>query len=82
VALQYRVTGWGGLRRQTPKAAEDEKKYLKFDASGEKKSTDEGGADIVITDTNPSKKDVYQPSKLNKTRYQPGKDRAQKRRKK
>lgn len=82
VVLQYRVTGWSGLRRQAPKAAEDEKKYLKFDASGERKSTDDVGSDIVITDSDQSRKDAYQPSKPSKTRYQPGKDRAQKRRKK
>jgi len=83
VVLQYRVTGWGGIRRKPPEATTDsEKKYLKFDASEMKKSTDDVGADIVISDTDPSKKDAYQPSKMSKTRYQPGKDRAQKRRKK
>lgn len=82
IVLQYRVTGWGGLRRQAPRAAEDEKKYLKFEPSEERRSADEVGADIVIADTDPSKKDAYQPAKPSKLRYQPGRDRAKKRRKK
>jgi len=83
VVLQYRVTGWGGLRRKPAEPTGDaDKKYLKFDASEEKKSTDEVGADIVISDSEPSRKDIYHPSKPTKTRYQPGKDRSKGRRKK
>jgi hypothetical protein len=84
VILQYRVTGWGGLiRRRAPEAAgESEKKFVKFDASEEKKSVDDVGADIVISDSDQVRKDIYHPSKPSKTRYQPGKDRAQRRRKK
>ena len=74
IVLQYRVTGWGGLRRQAKKPTESEKKYLKFDASVQKKSTDEIGADIVVADSDASKmdKNALKPGKM---RYQPGKDR-------
>jgi YidC/Oxa1 family membrane protein insertase len=59
IILQYRVTGWGGLRRQAPPPAESEKKYLKFDASQEKKSAQDikaGRSDIVVTDKESLKK--------------------------
>ncbi len=83
IILQYRVTGWGTLRRKPEEArGEKDKKYVKFETPGEKKSIDDIGADIVITDSDTARKDVYQPSKPSKTRYQPGKDRAQRRRKK
>lgn len=83
VVLQYRVTGWGGLRKKPTEATgESDKKYIKFDASEERKSTDDVGADIVITDSDSMRKDAYQPSKPSKVRYQPGKDRARRRRKK
>ena len=39
-------------------------------------STEDVGADIVISDSDSTRKDVYHPSKPSKTRYQPGKDRA------
>jgi YidC/Oxa1 family membrane protein insertase len=83
VILQYRVTGWGALRRK-PEETRDEKdkKYVKFDVPGEKKSTDDVGADIVIPDRESDRKDIYKPSKPSKMRYQPGRDRAQRRRKK
>jgi len=86
VVLQYRVTGWGGLRRKPSEATGDsERKFVKFDdheARGERKSVDDVGADIVITDSDTTRKDIYHPSKPSKTRYQPGKDRAPRRRKK
>ncbi|OGO33069.1 MAG: hypothetical protein A2Z29_01985 [Chloroflexi bacterium RBG_16_56_11] len=79
IILQYRVSGWGGLRRQKPKQTEAEKKYIKFDAAVQKKSTDDIGADIVVTDSSKPGAAVTRPER---TRYQPGKDRAPKRRKK
>jgi YidC/Oxa1 family membrane protein insertase len=72
IVLQYRVTGWGGLTREAAAEVDKDKKYLKFDAPAVEKSTDDVGADIVITDT---------PEKPAKMRYQPGKDRAHRRRK-
>jgi YidC/Oxa1 family membrane protein insertase len=73
IILQYRVTGWGGLRKQAP-SVESDKKYVKFEADQRKKSTIDTGADIVISDTDSSKKGSF-ISKLGKTRYQPDKDR-------
>jgi YidC/Oxa1 family membrane protein insertase len=77
IAIQYKATGWGGLRRAPGTEEEKDKKYVKFDESTAgtvKKTVDDVGADIVITDK--------APTKLSKTRYQPGKDRSQRRRKK
>jgi YidC/Oxa1 family membrane protein insertase len=83
IIMQYRVTGWGGLRRRPRETAIDnEKKYVKFDETEQKRSADDVGADIVITDTPTTGKEIYKQAKSSKTRYQPGKDRAQKRRKK
>ncbi len=73
IILQYRISGWGGIRRGAGQEAEKEKKYVKFVASEEQKSEDDVGADIVITDKQ------QKPSKM---RYLPGRDRAQRRRKK
>lgn len=73
IIIQYRLAGWGGLRR---KPREDEggrdKKYVDLIASAERKSTDDIGADIVMTD---------QQQKPSKSRYLPGKDREKHRRK-
>ena len=80
IFLQYRVTGWGGLRRAAPKEEDKDKKYLKFEPSQERKSTDDVGADIVITDGEPS--GMKYPEKPSKMRYQPGRDRSRRRRKK
>jgi len=83
VVIQYRVTGWGGIRRRPPEVTgDDDKRRVQFDASAERKSTDDVGADIIIADSDATRKDIYHPSKPSKTRYQPGKDRAQRRRKK
>ena len=75
IVLQYRITGWGGLRRGGEERQETgkDKKYVDLVSSEERKSTDDVGADIVITDKQ------EKPSKM---RYLPGKDRAQQRRKK
>jgi YidC/Oxa1 family membrane protein insertase len=78
IVLQYRVTGWGGLRRQTPKQTEADKKYLKFQEASQRKSTDDIGADIVI-EGNKTGSSALKPDK---SRYQPGKDRQKRRRKK
>jgi YidC/Oxa1 family membrane protein insertase len=78
IALQYRVTGWGGLRRQAPKQTEADKKYVQFEESTKRTSTDDVGADIVI-DGDRTDSSALRPSK---SRYQPGKDRAKRRRKK
>jgi YidC/Oxa1 family membrane protein insertase len=77
IVMQYRISGWGGLRRQRPKETAAEKKYVKFDESVQK-SVDDVGADIVISDS----KGETRIDKPSKSRYLPGKDRAQRRRKK
>ena len=73
IALQYKFSGWGALRR-TPRGDEGDrdKKYVNLVSSTERKSTDDVGADIVVTDT-------QQPP--SKTRYLPGKDRQRHKRK-
>jgi YidC/Oxa1 family membrane protein insertase len=79
IVIQYRSTGWGGLRRQSPKPTEADKKYVKFEAKEEKISTERTGADIVLPDSETLKTQMLKP---NKNRYQPGKDRSQHRPKK
>jgi YidC/Oxa1 family membrane protein insertase len=81
IILQYRVTGWGGLRRQVKKPTEAEKKYLKFDASAGKKSADEIVPDNVVAESDVPKLDKSN-LRPGKTRFQPGKDRIKKRPKK
>jgi YidC/Oxa1 family membrane protein insertase len=78
IAVQYRSTGWGGLKRQ-PKTVATDKKYVKFEAKEEKTSDDRTGADIVLPDSQTLKDQMY---KQNKMRFQPGKDRSQHRPKK
>jgi YidC/Oxa1 family membrane protein insertase len=77
IILQYRVTGWGGLRRQAaPPPGEGDKKYVKFDATQEKKSTQDikaGKADIIVTDKGSVKKSTG-TEKPGKFRFLPGKD--------
>jgi len=81
IILQYRVTGWGGLRRQKPTPASDsDKKYLKFEAAQEKKSMKDAGADIVVTDSDSSKKGT-RIFKTDKYKFQPDKNRERHRKK-
>jgi YidC/Oxa1 family membrane protein insertase len=79
IIIQYRATGWGGLRRQVPKQDAGEKKIVKFETTEAKKTQEKIGADIVIKDGDTSKMQIAKPSKM---RYQPGKDRSQHRPKK
>jgi len=72
IAIQYRVTGWGGLVGEPGEKVTKEKKYVKFVEQSGKKTSGDVGADIVITDTQ------EKPSKM---RYLPGRDRANRRRK-
>ena len=67
IALQYKLAGWGGIRR-TPRGDEGgrDKKYVNLVSSAERKSSDDIGADIVVSDS-------QQPP--SKTRYLPSKDR-------
>jgi len=74
IVMQYRVTGLGGIKRKPAESTGGDKKYLKFDETTQRKSVDDVGADIVITEG--------APTTPNKSRYQPGKDRSRQRRKK
>jgi YidC/Oxa1 family membrane protein insertase len=73
VVLQYKLSGWGGLRRQSAGDSGNDKKYVDLISSSERKSTDDVGADIVISET-------QQP--LSKNRYLPGRDRQRHKKKK
>jgi YidC/Oxa1 family membrane protein insertase len=75
VAIQYKATGWGGLRRQ-PKQSEAEKKVLKLEA-GDTRKADRTVADVVIKDD--GKTEI---NKSKKYRFLPGTDREQHRPKK
>ncbi|MFC1941949.1 YidC/Oxa1 family membrane protein insertase [Chloroflexota bacterium] len=72
VAIQYKITGWGGLGGGEAKDVPKDKKRVGFTTRSEEKSTDEVGADIVITDTQ---------EKPSKSRYLPGRDRSRRRKK-
>jgi YidC/Oxa1 family membrane protein insertase len=76
IVLQYRVTGWGGLRKQPQPAAEGGKKYVKFDAGQDKKTVEKTDSDIIVTDSGPSKKNLnpYKPAKF---RFSQGKNKGQ-----
>jgi YidC/Oxa1 family membrane protein insertase len=51
IILQYRITGWGGLRRRPAADADASKKYVKFDSTETKKMTlKEKDGQIIITD--------------------------------
>jgi len=80
--MQYRVTGWGGHTRGEAKEVSREKKYLDFTGRTVEKSTDDIGADIVVTsDEQRREQGLNYPTKPSKARYQPGKDRSRRRRK-
>jgi YidC/Oxa1 family membrane protein insertase len=81
IILQYRVSGWGGLRRQVKQPAVPEKKPLRFDTSPEKKPTEEESAGTIVADTTPAPTDKSS-LKPSKSRFQPGKDRMKHRPKK
>jgi YidC/Oxa1 family membrane protein insertase len=81
IILQYRVSGWGGLRRQVKQPAVPEKKPLRFDTSAEKKPTEEESAGTIVADTTPAPMDKTS-LKPSKSRFQPGKDRMKHRPKK
>jgi YidC/Oxa1 family membrane protein insertase len=83
IFMQYRVTGWGGMTREAGGEVEKDKKYVKFVTPAEEKSTDDVGADIDMRgDEQKRDQGLGYPGKPDKTRYQPGKDRAHRRRKK
>ena len=83
IVMQYRITGWGGLTREAGGEVEKDKKYIKFVTQAEEKPSDAVGADIDMTgDERGRDQGLSYPTKPSKTRYQPGKDRSHRRRKK
>ncbi len=58
IILQYRISGWGGLKKQPAQKPEDDnKKYLKFDDAAGKKPADESKKEsVIITDKESLKK--------------------------
>jgi membrane protein insertase Oxa1/YidC/SpoIIIJ len=74
IILQYRVSGWGGLRRQAKAPAALEKKALQFAPSAEAKPAEQESAGTIVagTETKIMDKNSLKPGK---TRFQPGKDR-------
>jgi YidC/Oxa1 family membrane protein insertase len=73
IVLQYRVSGWGGMRRQVAPTTEADKKYLKFEAEQGKKTVEEKRAEIVITDKESLKKST-KAKKPGKFRFLSGDD--------
>jgi YidC/Oxa1 family membrane protein insertase len=58
IVLQYRISGWGGLKKQLPPpAAESEKKRLEFkDVTPRKTADEENKTEVIITDKDSLKK--------------------------
>jgi len=56
IVLQYRVTGWGTLRRKISTEVETGKKYVKFDAGKNKKTTARPKDEVSFTDKESLKK--------------------------
>jgi hypothetical protein len=74
IVLQYRMTGWGGLRRQKPADAEAGKKYIKFEPTESKKMTIKDKDDqIIITDKDSLKKS-QKSGFLNRFKFTKGND--------
>ena len=71
IVLQYRIAGWGGLFKKPEKQQPVEQRRLKFDTM-EKQAPAESGADLVIDQEGT----VVKPDK---SRYQPGKKKNQRR---
>lgn len=71
IAMQYKVSGWGGLK-PTPKPAAASKKYLKLNTGNEKPAAEDGKADITVDASGKTEK----PGKLMK--YLPWRDRQKK----
>ena len=82
--MQYRITGWGGPPREPgAQVAKENKKYVKFISDSQSKTIDAVGADIdMSSDDQGRDQGMNYPAKPSKTRYQPGKDREQHRKKK
>ena len=81
IILQYRVTGWTGLTSQATGETEKDKKFVKFIDETESKPADEVRADVVVEEDESKKKGLTFREKPATPRYESGKDRAPRRRK-
>ncbi len=85
IVMQYYVSGWGGLAPMFAReSSAGDRKYTRLISQSEDRSQDDVGADIVVSGEETAKGDRgsgYLP-KPSSTRYQPGRDRARRRRKK
>lgn len=82
IILQYRVSGWSGITGGPPAPEQErDKKYVKFISETEDKPADKVGADIVI-EGEPAKKGLTFKEKPQQPGFDPGKDRAPRRRRK
>ena len=67
IVLQYRMSGWGGLRKGAVTGIEPGKKYVKFDSPEEKKKpAEKPREDVMITDKESLKKSQRPPSRFAK----------------
>jgi YidC/Oxa1 family membrane protein insertase len=66
IILQYRVTGWGTLRRKAVTAAEPGKKYVKFDSAENRKTKAQPKDEVIFTDKESLKKSSRKPSRFSK----------------
>ena len=84
IAMQYYVTGWGALTsRGAGKSEGRDKRYVKLISQAEEKTSEDAGADIVISSGESEKGGgAGYPAIPSKMRYQPGRDRAHRRKKK
>jgi YidC/Oxa1 family membrane protein insertase len=66
IVAQYRVTGWGGLRKQPQQPVDSGKKYVKFDDGQDRKFTEKADSEVIIKDSGPSKDNLnpYKPAKF------------------
>jgi YidC/Oxa1 family membrane protein insertase len=83
IVIQYQVTGWGGFTQAAGGEVTKDKKYLKFVASEEERTSADAAADTAARgdELQNKRQEVIYPEKPSKTRYQPGKDRAHRRKK-
>ncbi len=65
IVLQYRVTGWGTLRRNPSAGAEPGKKYIQFESPETKKAKAKPKEEVIFTDKESLKKS-RKPSKFSK----------------
>ncbi len=82
IAVQYKITGWGGLVSAAPgKPVGGDKKYMRRVYQAEDKQVSDVGADIVIKDDESARRDPSHQPHPEKMRYQPGRDRSHRRKK-